>query len=1052
MKQKKRPLAQAIRKSLWLAMLSSPAALLQASTAQAFTDAHPGSGQTLDAGVVTSADRRIGTDVDDLLHVTGVNGSSVTASSIHRVRLKDGTRVSGTRRLTLAGNRTRTTTTSQVDVDGDYDFTASKPDKGKKVWLKLGGNPDYGDAPAPYPTLAADGGASHALDGPTLGALRDGELDGAPSANADGDDLAGIDDEDGVSFGPARVGATDNGVVVNVQGEPGKLDAWIDFNGDGSWNGADEHIFDSVDVAVGDNTLFFDVPGVARSIVTQSRFRISRNGALGVGGGVDNGEVEDHTLNLQPPNGSGGTFVDSGQVRGTNNGTQAVILADLDGDGDLDLFEGNYGGYTPGKRNRVYLNDGAGNLVDSGQLLDTDDTFGADAADYDGDGDIDIAAINLGQQMRLYKNDGSGVFSLDQSLSPGLATDGRFADVDGDGDPDLIVVVLGSPDRIFLNDGSGVFSDSGQRLGTDSRTLSVVVGDVDNDGDIDFIEGNDSRERNVVYLNDGSGTFSASSQLLTTNRTNGAALGDVDGDGDLDLIEGVSSGSVLRLNDGSGDFSGGSTTLTNSRIYQVALADVDGDGDLDLVEGNESSPNRILLNDGNGNFSDSGQALGNTYTTSVALGDLDGDGDLDIVEGNYRGPNKVWFNGAQEVSMSVSANAGSETSQTVITVTATTALPVSGDQTVDLLVDGSGITNADYSLSAAQIQILDGTSSGSVTFTILDDLEIEGDETATIRFSGYSSMLFAGATVTQDVLIADNDTVPVLTGLSIAPSVFSENAGSATITGTLSNAISTETCFDLSFGGTATFDVDYSSSDGDGGSAGIQLCVPAGTTEGTVVLSGIDDAVYEGDETISVSSGSVNAAATVSDDEAAPTITAMNIVPGAFSENGGSAVLTAMLTNASSTPACFDLSLAGTALVGTDFTISDDDAGTAGTQICFAAGTTTATADLAGIDDGVYEGDESIEVSSSGQLATATLTEDDSAPVLTGLSFAPTSFSENAGSSILTGTISITSTTDSCFDLSYSGTASLATDYTSSDDNAGYQRGQRRFQRGRHIE
>src|SRR5262245_48024575 len=99
---------------------------------------------------------------------------------------------------------------------------------------------DFGDAPLPYKTLLAEAGAEHVAIGPMLGATRDTEADGIHSVNADGDDAAGIDDEDGVTFGTIRAGALGATATVNVQGGPAKLDAWIDFNGDGSWGGAGE--------------------------------------------------------------------------------------------------------------------------------------------------------------------------------------------------------------------------------------------------------------------------------------------------------------------------------------------------------------------------------------------------------------------------------------------------------------------------------------------------------------------------------------------------------------------------------------------------------------------------------------------------------------------------------------------------------------------------------------------------------------------------------------------------------------------------------------------
>ncbi|WP_157716582.1 Calx-beta domain-containing protein, partial [Roseivirga ehrenbergii] len=95
------------------------------------------------------------------------------------------------------------------------------------------------------------------------------------------------------------------------------------------------------------------------------------------------------------------------------------------------------------------------------------------------------------------------------------------------------------------------------------------------------------------------------------------------------------------------------------------------------------------------------------------------------------------------------ANTGSEASGTVITVTATASAAVTGDQIVDLAVSGTGITGTDYSLSAATITILNGATTGTVTFTILDDVDVEGTETATLTISNPSAGITLGATTTQ---------------------------------------------------------------------------------------------------------------------------------------------------------------------------------------------------------------------------------------------------------------------------------------------------------------
>ena len=110
-----------------------------------------------------------------------------------------------------------------------------------------------------------------------------------------------------------------------------------------------------------------------------------------------------------------------------------------------------------------------------------------------------------------------------------------------------------------------------------------------------------------------------------------------------------------------------------------------------------------------------------------------------------------------QVNLSVEATTGTEAGRTEITVTATATAAVGGDQTVDLGVSGTGITAADYDLSDAQITIPDGNTSGSVTFTVKDDLLNEGNETATLTMSNPSGGIALGATTSRDVVIEDDD-------------------------------------------------------------------------------------------------------------------------------------------------------------------------------------------------------------------------------------------------------------------------------------------------------
>lgn len=355
------------------------------------------------------------------------------------------------------------------------------------------------------------------------------------------------------------------------------------------------------------------------------------------------------------------------------NDTQSLALGDVDGDGDIDIVSGNFIAGGPELQNRLYLNDGTGTFTDETAQrmpLALDSTTSVALGDVDGDGDLDIVfgnAINLnGQQNRLYLNNGAGTFTdatvthmpagSESTLSVALG------DVDGDGDLDLVagngnyLHFYGQQNRLYLNNGAGTFTDTtATHMPVDTaHTTSLALGDVDGDGDLDMVVGNNERypiylAKNGLYLNDGNGTFTdatATHVPFALTNTYSLALGDVDGDGDIDLVTGNGNGfygnlNRLYLNNGAGMFT--DATVTNLPWIQhatrsLALGDIDGDGDLDLVTGNWGQ-DRLYLNDGQGTFADVTVTRGPTIVTSditfsLALGDVDGDEDLDMVVGN----------------------------------------------------------------------------------------------------------------------------------------------------------------------------------------------------------------------------------------------------------------------------------------------------------------------------------------------------------------------------------------------------------------------------------
>jgi len=167
---------------------------------------------------------------------------------------------------------------------------------------------DFGDAPEPtYPTTMAANGASHTVvTGFSLGALIDAEPDGQPSPNADGDDINLSDDEDGITFQsvliPGLSTCIDVGLTNSAHIASPMLDGWIDFNVDGYWDPAAEHLWGGVSqpLTPGSNTLCFTIPPNASRGPTYARFRLSDGGnMLPEGPGSTPGEVEDYRVYIE---------------------------------------------------------------------------------------------------------------------------------------------------------------------------------------------------------------------------------------------------------------------------------------------------------------------------------------------------------------------------------------------------------------------------------------------------------------------------------------------------------------------------------------------------------------------------------------------------------------------------------------------------------------------------------------------------------------------------------------------------------------------------------
>ncbi|MEM1414788.1 MAG: CRTAC1 family protein [Myxococcota bacterium] len=283
-----------------------------------------------------------------------------------------------------------------------------------------------------------------------------------------------------------------------------------------------------------------------------------------------------------------GTFTDVTTASGLGGGpwwTTAASVADFDGDGDLDLYEGNYfvslGPSREPRPNRFYRNEGDGTFTDVSadfpQLTaGADTTLSVVFSDYDDDGDPDLFVCNdFGTEWdpnKLLRNEGDGTFT-DVSTATNMR-DGFFCmsvapgDYDRDGDLDYYLSNIGV-NRLMRWDGTA-FTDDGDRagiaggfdecfLGSEDTSWAGRFVDLDHDGwldlylnngDVDYATSADD-DQNQVWQHQGASLTFASvgvdARAAYFDRDRGAAFGDLDGDGDIDVVSVRSLGFPLLL-------------------------------------------------------------------------------------------------------------------------------------------------------------------------------------------------------------------------------------------------------------------------------------------------------------------------------------------------------------------------------------------------------------------------------------------------------------------------------------------------------------------------
>jgi hypothetical protein len=285
--------------------------------------------------------------------------------------------------------------------------------------------------------------------------------------------------------------------------------------------------------------------------------------------------------------------------------------------------------------------------------------------DVDGDGDLDV--FNIGRKgynfySTLYINNGQGEFHKDitQSFMTAMQCDAEFIDVDNDGDLDILIAGGQSggstyKNALYINNGSGQFT-----LSTDFATQVVQfycsssrinVGDLNNDGSTDFILHNSygSADSTYVYLNDGLGNFQLHSSGIASSISSGyydvIRLIDYNSNGFLDYCTIKNDCTlIIHSNDGNGNFTSFTPTVFDTlKTMKINYNYYNSDAFIDFIatvynEITMEKSNIIGLSDGVGGFAYSiiPENSSNFLSYSFSI-DTDGDLDIDLVGINNQG-------------------------------------------------------------------------------------------------------------------------------------------------------------------------------------------------------------------------------------------------------------------------------------------------------------------------------------------------------------------------------------------------------------------------------